>query len=150
MSQVPGCHCRGRTAAAMVAAAAVDAAPLQAPPQQSAGKHQAAEGAYSGLLDGLRLAPKQLPCSYLYDAAGSELYERITELEEYYPFRTEQAMLKQHAREIASYITPGARSWQVNRLHRRRLPSSRGANCACSARRARCASGTAHRNRSTS
>lgn len=68
----------------------------------------AAEGAYSGLLDALRRSPKQLPCSYLYDAAGSELYERITELEEYYPFRTEQAMLRQHAREIVSYIAPSA------------------------------------------
>ena len=52
------------------------------------------DGAYSGLLEALRRSPKQLPCSYLYDAAGSELYERITELEEYYPFRTEQAMLR--------------------------------------------------------
>ncbi len=76
----------------------------EAPPAQK----PAAEGAYSGLLDGLRLSPKQLPCSYLYDAAGSELYERITELEEYYPFRTEAAMLKEHAKDIISYIAPGA------------------------------------------
>ncbi len=45
--------------------------------------------------------------SYLYDEAGSELYERITELEEYYPFRTEQAMLRAHARDICAYIPPG-------------------------------------------
>ena len=66
------------------------------------------DGSYSGLLEGLRRTPKSLPCSYLYDSVGSELYERITELEEYYPFRTEQAMLREHAKDIVSYIAPGA------------------------------------------
>ena len=46
--------------------------------------------------------------SYLYDEAGSELYEQITELEEYYPFRTEQALLRAYARDICGYIPPGA------------------------------------------
>lgn len=75
-----------------------------------------AEGAYSGLLEGLRRSPKHLPCSYLYDAAGSQLYERITELEEYYPFRTEQMMLRQHAMDIASYITPGRQTAALSKL----------------------------------
>ena len=58
----------------------------------------------------LTVAPPRCPPgrSYLYDAAGSELYERITELEEYYPFRTEQALLRQHVHDICSYILPGA------------------------------------------
>ena len=94
----------GTTAAGTAAAADV---PPAAAGAATDSKSPAVDGAYSGLLDALRRSPKQLPCSYLYDAAGSELYERITELDEYYPFRTEQAMLRQHAREIVSYIAPG-------------------------------------------
>lgn len=66
------------------------------------------QGTYSGLLAALQQVPKQLPCSYLYDAAGSKLYEKITELEEYYPFREELSMLQHHARDICAYITPGS------------------------------------------
>jgi len=46
--------------------------------------------------------------TYLYDEAGSELYERITELPEYYPFRTEKELLSQHARDICTYIPAGS------------------------------------------
>ena len=95
----------GATAAA--APAAADAPPPAGATSTGCSEAPAVDGAYSGLLEALRRSPKQLPCSYLYDAAGSELYERITELDEYYPFRTEQAMLRQHAREIVSYIAPG-------------------------------------------
>lgn len=45
---------------------------------------------------------KTLPCSYLYDARGSELYERITVLPEYYPTRTEASLLRQAATDIRS------------------------------------------------
>lgn len=56
----------------MVASAAAEAA--EAPAAEApAAEAPAVEGAYSGLLDSLRRSPKQLPCSYLYDAAGSEL-----------------------------------------------------------------------------
>ena len=37
------------------------------------------------VLDGLRATPKHIPAKYFYDAAGSMLFERITELPEYYP-----------------------------------------------------------------
>lgn len=47
---------------------------------------------------------KEIPCSLLYDDRGSELYEKITELEEYYPFRVEESRLKEHAREICEAI----------------------------------------------
>ena len=56
------------------------------------------------VLEGLQRPRKQIPCSLLYDTRGSELYEQITELEEYYPFRVEEARLKEHARDIASQI----------------------------------------------
>ncbi|MFM7203868.1 MAG: L-histidine N(alpha)-methyltransferase [Myxococcota bacterium] len=46
---------------------------------------------------GLTATPKQLPAYLFYDEVGSELYERITELEEYYPTRTERKILVQHA-----------------------------------------------------
>jgi len=52
------------------------------------------------VLDGLTRPFKELPPKHFYDARGSELFERICELPEYYPARTERAILEQHAREI--------------------------------------------------
>ena len=43
---------------------------------------------------------KQLPCRFFYDEAGSELFERICDLPEYYPTRTERAILARHAHDI--------------------------------------------------
>jgi L-histidine Nalpha-methyltransferase len=57
---------------------------------------------------GLSGAPKRLPCKLFYDAKGSRLFERITELPEYYPTRTEISILERHGREIADSIGPGA------------------------------------------
>ena len=51
---------------------------------------------------------KALPSKWLYDEAGSELFERITDLPEYYPTRTELALLEQTAAEIAARIPQGA------------------------------------------
>jgi len=59
------------------------------------------------LREGLRRAPKEVPCKYLYDARGSELFERICELEEYYPTRTELSILERSAPEMASLLGPG-------------------------------------------
>jgi L-histidine Nalpha-methyltransferase len=50
---------------------------------------------------GLTAHPKTLPPKYFYDAAGSELFEEITRLPEYYPTRTEAVILAEHAVEIA-------------------------------------------------
>jgi L-histidine Nalpha-methyltransferase len=50
---------------------------------------------------GLTATPKTLPPKWFYDARGSELFERITELPEYYPTRAERAALTAHAAEIA-------------------------------------------------
>lgn len=45
------------------------------------------------VIDGLSGATKTLPCKWLYDVRGSELFEEITRLDEYYPTRTELALL---------------------------------------------------------
>ena len=47
----------------------------------------------AAVLDGLSRPHKTLPCRFLYDARGSELFEAITRLPEYYPTRTEAAIL---------------------------------------------------------
>jgi L-histidine N-alpha-methyltransferase len=51
---------------------------------------------------GLSSTPKSLPPRWFYDARGSELFEQITELPEYYPTRTEAQILRSHAGDIAS------------------------------------------------
>lgn len=60
------------------------------------------------VIDGLSSCPKTLPCRYFYDARGSELFEAITDLPEYYPTRTETAILAAHASDIADRIPDGA------------------------------------------
>ncbi len=50
---------------------------------------------------GLTSVPKTLPCKYFYDAKGSSLFEQITGLPEYYPTRTEIAILERSVGEIA-------------------------------------------------
>jgi L-histidine N-alpha-methyltransferase len=51
---------------------------------------------------GLTATPKSLPPKWFYDARGSALFEEITELPEYYPTRTERALLAQNVDEIAA------------------------------------------------
>ena len=55
---------------------------------------------------GLLARAKWLPAWLFYDAAGSELFERITELPEYYPTRTERTLLADHAPEILGAAGP--------------------------------------------
>ncbi|MEV8508699.1 L-histidine N(alpha)-methyltransferase [Actinoplanes sp. NPDC051475] len=50
---------------------------------------------------GLTAAPKWLPPKWFYDARGSELFEKITRLPEYYPTRTERSILAERATEFA-------------------------------------------------
>src|ERR1700693_4317578 len=54
------------------------------------------------VIAGLSAKPKQLPAKYFYDLAGSALFERITQLPEYYPTRCEVALLRDNAPAIAS------------------------------------------------
>jgi len=60
------------------------------------------------VLAGLREHPKRLPCKYFYDEAGSALFDRICDLPEYYPTRTERSIMASHAREMATAIGPEA------------------------------------------
>ncbi len=60
------------------------------------------------VLAGLGATPKRLPAKYFYDGAGSLLFERITELPEYYPTRCEMRILRDHARDIARLVPQGA------------------------------------------
>jgi len=60
------------------------------------------------VLEGLRADPKRVPAKYFYDAEGSRLFERITELPEYYPTRCELRILQDHAADIAALIPVGA------------------------------------------
>jgi dimethylhistidine N-methyltransferase len=52
--------------------------------------------------------PKRLSPKYFYDATGSELFEQITRLPEYYPTRTELGILRDRGPEIATIIPKGA------------------------------------------
>ena len=60
------------------------------------------------VISGLSQDQKTLPCRWLYDERGSELFEEITQLEEYYPTRTETKILRRYAQEMASQLGPQA------------------------------------------
>ena len=59
------------------------------------------------VFEGLSRQQKELPCKYFYDNRGSELFNTICGLDEYYPTRTETALLQAHGREMADLIGPG-------------------------------------------
>ena len=52
-------------------------------------------------INGLRSTPKSIPPVWFYDERGSQLFEQITALPEYYPTRAERALLEAHAPSIA-------------------------------------------------
>jgi dimethylhistidine N-methyltransferase len=56
------------------------------------------------VVEGLSKARKSLPCRFFYDARGSELFEQITSLPEYYPTRTEAGILERYASDIARAV----------------------------------------------
>src|ERR1700758_4039063 len=58
----------------------------------------------SDVIDGLSQHPKRLSPKYFYDATGSELFEQITLLPEYYPTRTELSILRDRAGEISAMV----------------------------------------------
>ncbi|MFI5617246.1 L-histidine N(alpha)-methyltransferase [Streptomyces sp. NPDC051567] len=71
-------------------------------------EHAADAALRADVRDGLTRTPKSLPPKWFYDARGSELFEEITRLPEYYPTRAEREILLERAREIAS--VSGART----------------------------------------
>jgi L-histidine Nalpha-methyltransferase len=60
------------------------------------------------VLAGLRAKPKAIAPKYFYDLAGSALFDRITQLPEYYPTRCEISILQNNAPAIASMFPPGS------------------------------------------
>ncbi len=60
------------------------------------------------VLEGLALRPKRLSPKWLYDERGSELFERITELDAYYLTRVETEILERHRDEMADAVGAGA------------------------------------------
>ncbi len=59
---------------------------------------------YGEVVSGLQATPKVIPPKFFYDELGSNLFEQICQLPEYYPTRTEREILSSNAREIASII----------------------------------------------
>ncbi|BBU63403.1 dimethylhistidine N-methyltransferase [Methylosinus sp. C49] len=57
-------------------------------------------GFAADVLDGLSRAEKRLSCLYFYDATGSELFDEITRLPDYYPTRVETDILAAHGEEM--------------------------------------------------
>ena len=58
------------------------------------------------VITGLSARPKRLPPKYFYDATGARLFEKITALPEYYPTRSELAILREHAPAMARLLPP--------------------------------------------
>src|SRR4051812_14351568 len=70
--------------------------------------HPGEDSFREALIAGLSAPEKSIPCRFLYDARGSALFDRICELPEYYPTRTEIGILRDNAAEIAAAIGPDA------------------------------------------
>lgn len=71
--------------------------------------HDAAHAAFlQDVWAGLSQDPKRIPPKYFYDERGSELFQAITRMPEYYATRTEIAILEENAAAIASHIPAGA------------------------------------------
>lgn len=61
------------------------------------------------VLLGLSQRPRTLPCKYFYDQHGSQLFDKICDLDEYYLTRSESAIMQRNAPEMAAQIGPGVR-----------------------------------------
>jgi L-histidine Nalpha-methyltransferase len=85
-------------ASGLAGAAAFDHRPVQ--------MHVSADDFERDLVAGLSSQPRSVAPKYFYDAVGSALFDRICELPEYYPTRTELGILERHARAIAECIGP--------------------------------------------
>lgn len=68
-----------------------------------AARREAETAAFAeAVIAGLSRPPRSIPSRFLYDATGSALFEEITKLTEYYPTRTETALLETYGNEIAA------------------------------------------------
>lgn len=62
---------------------------------------------HADIVAGLLQTPATIAPKYFYDARGSALFEEITRLPEYYPTRTENAIMAAHAQAMAQAVGPG-------------------------------------------
>ncbi|MFC7397272.1 L-histidine N(alpha)-methyltransferase [Chelatococcus sp. GCM10030263] len=62
----------------------------------------------SDVVEGLSRLQKTIPCRWLYDERGSDLFEEITRLEDYYPTRSETAILRACQPELRQFAGPGS------------------------------------------
>lgn len=82
------------------------------------GASRARRAFLSDVLAGLQMTPKQLPCKYFCDQRGSELFDRICQLDEYYLTRSELVIMDRFASEMGAQIGPGAMLAHVQQHHR--------------------------------
>ncbi len=75
---------------------------------EDSGSQTASSDFQNDVVAGLSQDQKSIPCKYLYDQRGSQLFDAICRTPEYYPTRTEIALLKEHAHEIAGLMGAGA------------------------------------------
>jgi dimethylhistidine N-methyltransferase len=85
------------------------------------------------VLDGMRCTPKSLPSKYFYDERGSQLFDEITRLAEYYPTRTERKLMQDNVEEMGEYlgdqvilIEPGSGSSEKTRILLNAIESIKG------------------------
>ena len=86
-----------------------DDATTRTPRPPATGEAAGDASAVASLLSGLTTRPpglKTVPCSFLYDGEGSRLYDQITELAAYYPYRAEEVLLAAHGDAIGAAL-PG-------------------------------------------
>ncbi|AOH83244.1 dimethylhistidine N-methyltransferase [Sphingomonas panacis] len=77
-------------------------------PEIEDGQASLADPAFrADVLRGFEMRPRAIPARWFYDRRGSELFEAITDLPEYYPTRTETAILRRIAPEVAALAGPG-------------------------------------------
>lgn len=69
--------------------------------------HPPREDFLAQVIAGLSAQPRQLAPKFFYDERGSQLFEAITQVPEYYPTRTEIALLRRHGREMARALGDG-------------------------------------------
>ncbi len=74
------------------------------------------------VLNGLSGMQKSIPCQWFYDYRGSQLFEEITGLAEYYPTRTEIAILRANVEKIAAHIGVGATVVEIGSGSSRKTP----------------------------
>ncbi|MGH0028208.1 MAG: L-histidine N(alpha)-methyltransferase [Myxococcota bacterium] len=66
--------------------------------------HEQRDSLATAVAEGLSDRPRSLPCRFLYDELGSELFEAICELPEYYLTRAEHQLLRDHADDVVAHL----------------------------------------------